>query len=131
MSPEANAVDSAAQTPDGTETGPAGSEKPEEEAKADTIKTEEVEGTPKDSETDVGEIKMEEGANVVLEDNKADDQKSETSNGVGAETEETPKSEKKECPKASKTGSAASDSDSSATCSADEMDEQDPADKTK
>lgn len=131
MSPEANAVDSAGQMPDGTEPGPAGSEKPQEEEKVDTIKTEEVEENPKEPETDVAEIKMEEGANVVPEDNKADDQKSETSNGVGAETEETPKLEKKECPKASKTGSAASDSDSSATCSADEMDEQDPADKTK
>ncbi|XP_039213261.1 nuclear receptor corepressor 2 isoform X10 [Crotalus tigris] len=130
MSPEANAVDSGGHSPEGTDPGPAGSEKPQEEPNVDTIKTEGGEENSKDPELDGAEIKMEEGADVP-EENKADEQRCETSNGVGAETEDTPKPEKKECPKVSKSGSAASDSDSSATCSADEMEEQDPTDKTK
>uniref|UniRef100_A0A670ZVV8 Nuclear receptor corepressor 2 n=1 Tax=Pseudonaja textilis TaxID=8673 RepID=A0A670ZVV8_PSETE len=123
MSPEDKAVDVAGQTaPGGSEPGLAGSEKPQEEPTVDTIKPEDGEGNPKDTEPDGAEIKMEEEAADLPEDNKADEQKGETGQGVAAETEEAPKKEEGG-PKASKTGSAASDSDSSATCSADEIDE--------
>ncbi|XP_063171740.1 nuclear receptor corepressor 2 [Candoia aspera] len=126
--PEGDAIDSAGQTPEGTDPGPACNEKLQEESKVDAVKTEDAEEDSKDAEPDQAEIKMEEGADRQ-EGNKADNQKSDSGNGTGLE--EAPKSEKKECQKASKAVSAHPDSDSSATCSADEMDEQDPADKAK